>query len=137
MSPNSSPIRRGKGIDEEGHVDEADPGDPKGKIRKPGGIRARCLELEVHLIERAWTALIVDRGLLWLAAERCKLDQKNVFVLNIISQKMTGHARRKRELLLRYFATIARQHDAPTRWVARLKSLFTTIARALVGRWPA
>ena len=59
----------GKGVDDEGHVDEALPGGHVGEIRHPQGVRPRRPELSVHLVGRTGHSLVGDRGPGFLAAD--------------------------------------------------------------------
>lgn len=50
-----------KGIDDEGHVDEALPGRHVGEIGEPQHVRRGSKELPVHAVKRAWSGLVADR----------------------------------------------------------------------------
>ena len=52
----------GEGVDDEGHVDEALPGRDVGEVRQPERVRARCVELPVHPVERADDGRVADGG---------------------------------------------------------------------------
>jgi hypothetical protein len=50
-----------EGIDDKGDVDEARPGRDVGEVRDPQCVRPRCLELPVHMVQRARRRLVADR----------------------------------------------------------------------------
>lgn len=58
----------GIGIDDEGDVDEADPGRDIGEVGESEDVWPRRLELVADVIQRAWRSLVADRGFDGLAA---------------------------------------------------------------------
>jgi hypothetical protein len=52
----------GKGVDDEGDIDEAGPGRDVGEVGYPQGVWARRRELPINAIERAWGRRIADCG---------------------------------------------------------------------------
>jgi hypothetical protein len=59
----------GKGVNDEGHVDEAGPGRHIGEVRDPQHVRRRRVELAIDAIERARRCLVAHRGAGRLAAD--------------------------------------------------------------------
>lgn len=59
----------GIAVNDEGHVDEADPGRDIGEVREPQPVQRRGMELAVDLIERTGCGLVANRGADRLAAD--------------------------------------------------------------------
>jgi len=59
----------GKGVDDEGDVDEALPGGDMGEIADPEHVGSGRPNLPVHLIQGAWRLLVRDRRPVRLAAD--------------------------------------------------------------------
>ena len=59
--PADDPPR--KGVDDEGDIDEARPGGDIGKVADPQRVRARRLELALHMVERTRRRAVADRRL--------------------------------------------------------------------------
>jgi len=68
----------GKGVEDEGDVDEALPGGDTGEIAYPEHVGCGHPNLPVHLIQGAWRLLVRDRRPVRLAAD----DALNIHVLH-------------------------------------------------------